>query len=450
MKRLLTLVFVLFAAFAVFAQEQVAPFRDGERTMFLGDSITHGGRFLYSVDLFQALRHPGSRVTIENGGISGDVAGGGLKRLDYDILARNPDRIFIMFGMNDVGRSNYRDAAPDEAVAKKRQASLDNYRKNMRELAEKILAAGKRPVLITPSPYDQYGDCKAANLALCNDPGLAACAAIVRELAGEKELGLVDFYTPMTELLQKYPERHLAGQDRVHPGPEGHLLMTAILLRTAGETPLVASLLVDASGRYQAENAALTQVEAAAERISFSYAPKALPYPSQSAEYKALDAIYPFTETLNREMLTATGLAPGQYRLRADGKELGTFSAEQLAAGVNLALLATPSQQRAVAAAVVVEGLRGVDGKLRNIIQCNRIVTSNKGNPEDEESAYAALDRWLERDQKSSNINYYRSVVKTYKENRSKEAELKARRIELQQALWQAATPAPFTIEISR
>jgi len=49
-----------------------------------------------------------------------------------------------------------------------------------------------------------------------------------------------------------------------------------------------------------------------------------------------------FMDSLNREMLKVTGLPAGPHTLSIDGEEVATFSAEQLAAGVNLAGLKTP------------------------------------------------------------------------------------------------------------
>jgi hypothetical protein len=45
----------------------------------------------------------------------------------------------------------------------------------------------------------------------------------------------------------------------------------------------------------------------------------------------------PVPEGLNRYLLRVEHLPPGRYAVRADGRGLGTFTAGQLAAGVNLA-----------------------------------------------------------------------------------------------------------------
>ena len=56
--------------------------------------------------------------------------------------------------------------------------------------------------------------------------------------------------------------------------------------------------------------------------------------------YKAIEKVWPVTERLNREMLMVENLPSGRYALRAGGREIGRYSATELASGVNLAPLA--------------------------------------------------------------------------------------------------------------
>ena len=55
-------------------------------------------------------------------------------------------------------------------------------------------------------------------------------------------------------------------------------------------------------------------------------------------------------EALDQQPLQVTGLPQPQYTLKIDGEEVGSFTREQLAEGVNLAVLPTPmlKQARAV------------------------------------------------------------------------------------------------------
>ena len=311
----------------------VSKFAPHERIAFLGDSITHGGHFIGYLQLFAALRHPGWDVRLFNVGVSGDDAACGAKRWDWDLKSHAPDRTFVMFGMNDVGRYSYRAPEPaSKAEADARAKDLADYRRDMGAIADLFAKDGMRGVLLTPSPFDQYSDMECENLAGCNEVALMAAADIVRRLARERGLGLVEIHAPFTRLLKEHPEMHLCGSDRVHARELGHLLMAALILESMGETDLVASVTVRAKRPDGAE---------------FAYAPRALPFP-RLPEYEKVDgALFPLTERFNREMLTVTGLAPGRYDLCFDGECVGTFAADELARGVNVALLDTPNQRLA-------------------------------------------------------------------------------------------------------
>ena len=81
----------------------VGRFADGERVAFFGDSITHGGSYHGYLQLYWNTRYPGSGVRILNCGRGGGTAASGLSRFDTDLLGLKPDRVFVMFGMNDLG-----------------------------------------------------------------------------------------------------------------------------------------------------------------------------------------------------------------------------------------------------------------------------------------------------------------------------------------------------------
>lgn len=427
---------------------QIAPFRTNEKVAFFGDSITHGGIYLYELQLFEALRHPYAPVRIINSGISGNTAQGGLARIGFDLLDRGPDRVFVMFGMNDVGRGNYRPGTPDEKTLAARSRSLDSYRRNLTAVVDRLLRAGKQVVLITPSPYDQYGTFKSGSFTPCNEPGLADCAEIVRKIAAEKKLPLVEFHPVMTELLKKYPEKQLCGRDRIHPGRQGHLVMASLLLEAVGESPDVGAILIDVKAK-KASGAKVENLSVGENGGSFCYFPSALPWPVDK-EYLAVDEIRPLTSRLNREMLRVTGLAPGKYTLRTEGRMLGSFSEAELEKGINLALLDTPSARRAKRAAQIAGQYRTVDRKLRNIVYGNTIILREKGRIDDPVAAVATLDKWLEKQKKSPAFQYYSSVVDDYRRNRPKEAEIKAEAEKLYRDLYRAARPEPFVIEITR
>lgn len=412
--------------------DAVGGFSPGERIVFLGDSITHGGKYVGYLQLFAALRHPGWNVRCLNAGIGGDTAGGGLKRVAWDVKEMHPDRVFAMFGMNDVGRHNYAVAKPDAKANAGRAKALKLYAENVCKLADAIPGIGAQAVLVTPSPYDQYSVMTGSqNFVACNDPGLASCADLVRKAAGERHLGVVELHRPLTEILKAHPELHLCGPDRVHPREPGHLLMAALVLDAMHVSPVVARASVDAKAVKAdkirsglTENAVVTDVRRTRNGISFTYAPKALPFPALP-EYVADDKIYPLTKKLNQEIVAVKNLAPGRYSLSFDGVKIGSYTADQLAKGVNVALLPTANQKRAQETAKLVAELVKNESVRRNLA-LNYVRFRPAKIAKDD---FAAQDKVLDQilaNMKAAKSPWYQAhvnITATYRLNRSRAAE---------------------------
>lgn len=77
-------------------------FKDNDRVCFIGNSITMNGKFHNYIELFYATRFPDRKIEFYNCGISGDVSGGMLERMDSDILIHKPTWSVLMVGMNDI------------------------------------------------------------------------------------------------------------------------------------------------------------------------------------------------------------------------------------------------------------------------------------------------------------------------------------------------------------
>ena len=291
------------------AERRPAPFRAGERVGFFGDSISEAGSQAFYLEYLSAIRHPGRGARVANMGRSGDTSWGGAARWARESAAQAADRVFVMFGMNDIGSG-------DCAV---------RYPRAMREVVAKIRADGKDVVLLTPSPYDVWGH--QPKPLERSDAKLAACAAEVRRLAAETELPLVELYEPMRRIFQDNPDRWFNG-DRVHPDFAGHMLMASLIWSAMGEPGEFSRVTLDAWG---------------ASSFAATYRPQGLPC-AVDADYRKLAAVYPLAARLNTETLAVANLAPGAYELGADGRALGRFTATELAVGVNLAELETPNQ----------------------------------------------------------------------------------------------------------
>ena len=218
------------------------------------------------------------------------------------------------------------------------------------ELPSLPLAAGRRAILLTPLPYDQYGDQAASNLWL-NSTVRTAEAADIRRTASMKFLPMADLHYQLTQVLRERVEMRLCGADRQTPSAELELLAAAMTLETLGIGSEVAHVTLDAVTRKEdLLHARIRDVDMSAKGGGFVYVARALPLPVTDV-YRKVDAIYPLTARHNREMLTVKGLDAGTYSLRFDGAEVCRITAMELAKGVNVALLDTPGQRKSQRAA---------------------------------------------------------------------------------------------------
>ncbi len=197
----------------------------GKTVCFLGDSITHDGKYIKELaQTYLDSEKQTGRYEFYNCGISGDTAAGALRRLDADVLSYNPDIVMIMFGMNDIGQSYYVKANYNDTVEAQRQSKLDTYAQNMEALVTKLLDSGVEVILCTPTPYDDV-----TNTTNDYNAGLVKCAEIVKNLANDYGLEVVDHYKNMYNLRSiKY------WGDPIHPNALGHHVMAQSIMYDLG------------------------------------------------------------------------------------------------------------------------------------------------------------------------------------------------------------------------
>lgn len=450
-KKSLSFLMLLCSVFWVHA---ITPFKDGDKVIFLGDSITHGGEFLYWVQAMYQLRQPG-KIRVENAGISGDVASGGLARLGYDVLDKKPNRVFIMFGMNDINLSLYKKGGSD--LDEKRMKPLKNYENNMNRICDRLKEAGVSITLITPTPYNQYVN---NNPSTYNEVGLAAAAKIVRKTAQDRGLEMVEFHVPMTEMLKTHPKISPMRTDNVHPNSLGHLVMAYYFCKEAGLAGKIAEVSINAAdGKIKtAKHAAVSELKIkkngkAAEGISFGYAPERLPFIPNKKQHEGIDSLVPFTADFNTESLQISGLADGKYQLSANGAALGTYTSAELAKGINLAALNTPSRQQAQKIFGQINIIRSCFSRLRSVVQADRFAKSMNADLNDPESCCKAADQWFKArfiDKKGSNEKYFRNVITAYKKNKKQVPAILKQLDAAYVKLYQESHPVSYKLELKK
>lgn len=340
--------------------QQISPFGDGDRVVFLGNSITDGGHYHSFIWLYYLTRFPDMNFSILNAGIGGDRVVDMVRRLDGDVLGKNPTVLITTFGMNDTGYLEYNGPESEKFADEQVSASFRAYQA-MEKRFQRL--SGTRLVLLGSTPYDEFAQIEENNPLKNKNKAVQRIVDFQRESAKNNGWEFFDFNAPLTALnhqIQKEdPTFSLSGNDRIHPDNNGHMVMAYLFLKAQGFSgKKVAETVIDADRGelVSTENCTIWQLDASDEAVHFDYLAESLPYPLDTtargwgAKYSQFDAIkiVPFMEEMNQEILRVSGLN-GQYRVSIDGQEIGTWSAQELAQGVNLAAVdRTPQYQQAM------------------------------------------------------------------------------------------------------
>ena len=85
-------------------------------------------------------------------------------------------------------------------------------------------------------------------------------------------------------------------------------------------------------------------------------------------------------EALDQEMLTAAGLGTGSYALTIDDQPVGTFPAEALAHGINLARMPTPMLRQSQTLAWETEHRNELERRLFMLQEGNKLEAAPTGD----------------------------------------------------------------------
>lgn len=318
------------------------PAEDSNSPMFLlqpndvlvicGDSITNAKEYPAYIEDYLLMCQPVPGIRVAQFGISGEKAGGFLKRMENDVLPFKPTAASICYGMND-GTYKY----PDIHVT-------EDYRSNQTKIIGVLKASGVRTgVLASPGVVDEFYRKDKSGY----NETLAGLRDVAREVAAKEGFAFADLHSLMLETMKSakaaYGEDYVfAGGDGVHPAPPGHLTMAYGILRALGCDGTVGTFTVDLnSGKAEAsEGHTLVsfsegKMELESRRYPFCFtAPGAVASPK-----KGLEPILPhllFNQDLNRFMLIVKGLN-GKPATITWGTESKEFTTESLEKGVNLA-----------------------------------------------------------------------------------------------------------------
>ena len=331
---------------------------DGDRVVFLGDSITEQRLYTTYIEAYALTRHPDWKLSFRNVGWGGDtswlrqrahpdekelfaadadkqqemVEDSVGRGLDRDVLPLKPTLVTVKFGMND------------HSYVAFREDIFRAYVRSQTQIAKVLGANGARVAFLTPQPIedkrtDPDKDVRNQSLRQFSD-GL-------KDVAAKSGATFVDQFDPFMAILLREraanPPGFVGGGDAVHPGPIGQTVMAWAVLKGLGASALVSRAEIDATAKKvgAAEGCQIDHLQMANGILSFDRLDDALPMPIDSRAEAALK-LATILEDLDRYELRVMGLAGGNYEVSIDGEPAGKVSAEELAKSWNMANAAGP------------------------------------------------------------------------------------------------------------
>ncbi|MFL2628763.1 MAG: SGNH/GDSL hydrolase family protein [Candidatus Marisimplicoccus sp.] len=194
------------------------------QVVFLGDSITQNGRTLELgfINLIEE-KIDSEKFNLIGKGISGDKVSDLLVRYEEDVLAQNPDIVFIYIGINDVWHSYDLGKGSD----------IDFYEKGLRKIIEDIKRRGAKIILCTPTLIGErvtFEDETEIKI----DKELDAFSGVVRNLASEFNTELLDLRKIFKDYITKNNKNNdyqdYLTNDGVHLNDEGNRLIAEKML----------------------------------------------------------------------------------------------------------------------------------------------------------------------------------------------------------------------------
>ena len=238
-------------------------FHNGDRVVFLGDSITEQKLYTTYIEAYTLARFPKAEFTFRNVGWGGDTSwlrqrahpdegklfaaqgdelqkmvekavGAGLAR---DVLPLKPTAVTVDFGMND------------HSYTKFREDIFRAYVRSESQIVKVLSEHGARVALLTTQPIedrrpDPDKDVRNQSLRKFSD-GL-------KTICSRGSALFVDQFDPYMAIMMKQrsgnPQAHIGGGDAVHPGPAGHTLMAWAILKGLHAPAQVSCAQIDLAG----------------------------------------------------------------------------------------------------------------------------------------------------------------------------------------------------------
>ena len=327
------LIAALFAIVSISARAEML--RAGDNVAVIGDSITEQKIYSVYIEDYLLMCQPAANLEAHQFGWSGEAATGFLKRVESDVLPFHPTVATTLYGMNDGG---YTASDPRTVAA---------FHDNTVAFIKKLQAGGVRLILVgSPGAVDSE-QFKTWRLARCSPDGynqtLLGLGNAAKQAAEETGATFVDIHGPMMAAMEKAKAKYGADYpttiDGVHPLFNGHLVMAYAFLKALGCGGDIGTITLDAktgaataADGHKIISASPAKIEIESTRYPFCFVDD----PAKKGSSRDVLDFVPFNEELNRFMFVVTNVPTSRMKVKWGAAEK-TFTAEQLAAGINLA-----------------------------------------------------------------------------------------------------------------
>ena len=398
---------------------------------FVGDSITHQERYVKFIEHYYHTRYPDRKINFVNKGIGGNSAANVINRFGWDIcddeLTGRIDEATLYIGVNDIMRELYNGEADYEM--EKKQRALTNYENNIRTLIRMFKERDISLTLICPAALDDTeGFAKATGPynPTSNSVGLKNAVDILKKIAAEYNIPIIDLWTPTTEIADSiratgYDDEIIAGRDRVHPNDLGAFYMAYEFVLQQDGGSVVSSVSIDAaSGDYSAQNADIILGKNSSGGVEYIYKPKSLPLAYNDSYKKWEEWGVPVSEKINLEEIKVSSLEDGVYSVSLNGQKLtAQYTNAELERGINISVEAeNPNQIRAKELYNLLSQKDDNESAYRTIALTEQFMISHLGLTADDirRADYSSLKAYalqlVEMKNAAYNGNYYNYIGK--------------------------------------
>jgi len=311
--------------------------KEGDKLAIIGDSITEQKMYSRIIETYLTVCVPELKITARQFGWSGETAEGFLRRMTNDCLRFEPTVATLCYGMNDF---------------KYRTFDVENsrwYQQNYSAVVTGLEGIGARVVLGSPGCVGKVPAWTHSNAYTLDELNISLLAFRDLDIGLAQNLNtrFADVFWPMfkagyeAQTLYGTADQpyNISGKDGVHPGWAGHLVMAYAFLRAMGLDGDLGTLTVDLGDKTATATAGHT-VESFKDNtltvLSTKYPFCAGSETNSDNSIRSGATLVPFFDELSRFRLVVKNAAAANYRV-IWGPATNTYTAAQLAAGVNLA-----------------------------------------------------------------------------------------------------------------